>query len=241
MARRGLLAGGDGAFGLSWVVTMAAPSELFSVVIAGKMNPPIHHPAWYRAVKILSPEETEVATAAPLICTPMISQFQAGGLAVLCTQERWEIQSQDPKSLDRILEIAGTAFDILQHTPVAAFGLNFHFLRPTGLQEVGKRLAELVNGLPLGRRAAASDSAVIVTTTTLPDRVLQETVSGVPAAAGQVRVSYNVHHPIKAPQPDKISFFELTPLLRAAFQEDYPECLGRAEEVAKALAGVQKE
>jgi hypothetical protein len=167
----------------------------------------------------------------------MLSQFQVAEFAVLCTQERWETQSRDSKNLERMLEIAGRTFDTLRHTPVTAFGLNFHFLRPTGLKDVGERLAELVNCLPLGRKVAENEASLIVTTATLSDRVLQETLSGVPEAPGLVRVAYNVHHPTK---PEKI-LFEITPLLRAAFEGDYPECRDRAERVAAALARTQKE
>ena len=74
---------------------MAEPAELYSIVIVGSMNPRIHHPAWYEAVKILSAEE---ASAASLVaCTPMASQFQLPGLNIICLQDRWEIQTQDPQ------------------------------------------------------------------------------------------------------------------------------------------------
>jgi len=200
---------------------MPEPAELYSIVIVGNMNPRIHHPAWYEAAKIVRPEETRDSSL--LACTPMFSSFQLPGLNILCTPERWEIQSQDQGKLERMLDIAGRTFDTLMHTPVNTFGLNFHFVRSTGLQDVGKRLAELVNGLPLGRKASLNESALIVTTTTLSDRLLQETVHG---AASYVCVNYSVQHPIK-PQ-STVTFFELTPFLRTAFHKVYPECLDRA-------------
>src|SRR5947209_9499838 len=129
---------------------MAGPAEVYSIVIVGNMNPRIHHPAWYEAVEVLSREEARVAVASPVMCTPALSQVQFDGLAVLCLQDRWEIQSQDARKLERMLDIAGRTFDTLMHTPIAAFGLNFHFVRPAGLQDVGLRLAELGNDLPLG-------------------------------------------------------------------------------------------
>jgi hypothetical protein len=216
---------------------MAGPTDLFSIVVAGAMNPRIHHPAWYSEVKILTPEEARLATAGPLVCTPVVSQFQFEGYAILCTGERWEIQTPDARKLDRMLDIAGRTFDTLIHTPVSAFGLNFHFARPTGLQNVGKRLAEMINRLPFGREAAENDTALIVTTIPGPNRVLLETISGVPEALDHLRVVFNAHHPIRA----ESALFELTPLLQAAFSEDYPECLDRAEKVAKSFAGPKKE
>lgn len=154
-------------------------------------------------------------------------------------QDRWEIQSQDSGKLELMLHIAGRTFDTLMHTPVTAFGLNFHFVRRTQLQDVGKRLAEMVNGLPLGRKPLPSDSGGISTTTPLPGRVVQELVTGIPGALGCVQVKYNVQHSFQ-PQ-NKASLIELTPLLRSAFQEDYPDCLARAEQIAKALTGEKKE
>jgi hypothetical protein len=206
---------------------MATPAELYSIVIVGNMNPRIHHPAWYEAVRILSPEEARAALL--LACTPMFSQFQLPGSTILCMQERWEVQTQDAEKLERMLDIAGRTFDTLKHTPIAAFGLNFHFVRPTGLPDVGRRLAELVNGLPLGRKATVSDSSLIVTTTTLPDRVLQETVHGAPEEAGYVRVGYNVQHAIKTGTV-------LTKRLEAAVANATP--FGRAESMARANAAL---
>jgi hypothetical protein len=222
---------------------MAEPAELFGIVVVGNMNPRIHHPAWYEAVGILSSEESFFDKDRPLTCTPMFSQFQLADFAVSCSEVRWEIQTQDPKKLERILDFTGRAFDVLKHTPITAFGLNFHFVRPTGLQDVGKRLAELVNALPLRHKPTADDSAAVVTTTTLLDRRRLETISGVAEAPGHVSVAFNVEHPIRFLTTGKpgLKFFELTPLLRAAFDEDFPECQERAEQVAKALASIHKE
>jgi hypothetical protein len=163
----------------------------------------------------------------------MLSHFQTAGFTILCSEERWEIQCQDPARLGRMVELAGRTFDILEHTPVRAFGLNFHFVRPTGLPDVGKRLGKLVNSLPLGRRAAEDDSAVVITSTAMPDRVIQETVTVAPGAADCAYIGYNVEHPIKAAG----GLFELTPLLSTAWREDYPECHSRADQIAEALAG----
>jgi hypothetical protein len=214
---------------------MAEPAELYSLVVVGNMNPRIHHPAWYAAVNILSPEEAGAASLTA--CTPVFTHFQLPGLAVLCTDERWEIQSQDANKLQRMLDIAGRTFEALMHTPISAFGLNFFFVRQTGLNDVGRRLAELINGLPLGRRPAESDRTQITTTTASPDRQIQETVSAAPEDASFVRVAYNVNHPIRL----EGVFFDLAPLLRRAFDEDFPECRARADLVGESLAVVRKE
>lgn len=215
---------------------MPAPSELFSIVVVGGMNPRIHHPAWYETAEVLSAEEARSALGRPVVCLPMLSQFEGERFSITCIEDRWEIVTPDPQRSERILEIAGKTFDTLMHTPVSAFGLNFQFVRHTGSEAVGRRLADLVNSLPLGRKGSATDSATIVTTTTLADRTLQETLSEVQDTTGFVRVAYNVHHPIKG----KTGLFALTPLLRAAWQEDYSDCLDRADRVAKALTAEQK-
>jgi hypothetical protein len=212
---------------------MSNPIEIFSMVIAGSMNPRIHHPTWYEAVKILSSDEARTAVGVPLMCTPLLAQFQVPGIFSLqFIEQRWEIHGTDPQKMDRIVEISGRVFDTLYHTPVNAFGLNFVFVRSTGLQNAGARLAELVNSLPLGRKTTETDSASITTTAALPEKVISETVSGVPEMANCIRLIYNVHHPIKS----EGLFFALGPLLRAAFEEDYPECKSRAEQISEALA-----
>jgi hypothetical protein len=220
---------------------MAGPTEFFSIVVAGSMNPPIHHPSWYGAVGILSQDEIKLAVsdkAVPVVCTPPFSQFRFGGVTIRCLQDRWEIQSQDEGLLDRLLGIAGQTFDgKLPETPISAFGLNFHFVRPTGLSDVGMRLAELINSLPLGR-TGGDDSAVIAMTKTLPDKVCQETIAGVPEAREYLRVAYGIHHPIMA---GAHAHFDLSPRLRAAFQAEYPEYRARVEQIASALRGAKEE
>ena len=216
---------------------MAGPAELFSIVIVGNMNPRIHHPHWYQAAGIFSAEETAAAVQSPVICTPDFATFQASGLGILCSAERWEIQTADRNNFSRVMAIAGRTFDTLRHTPVSAFGLNFQFVRSTKYDNAAERIAELVNSLPLGRRPSERDSATIVTVTPTEAGHIQETISGMLGAPNCIRITFNIEHriSIKATKPEEM-IFELTPILDSAFNSDHRECVSRADRICEAIA-----
>src|SRR5207253_5660407 len=107
-------------------------------------------PLWYEGQKILNESESKTAREFPgLLLTPFLASFQTFGMVIVCAPDRWEIQSSDPEKLDRMVQVAVKTFEILAHTPVSAFGFNFHFVRETPWADVGNRLAETVGHLPL--------------------------------------------------------------------------------------------
>jgi hypothetical protein len=214
-------------------------SELYGIVINGAMNPRIHHPAWYVSANILTADEIDTAFGKGMVtCTHMVSAFKLDHFLVQCLPDRWEIQTSDPANIARMRDIACATFHVLMHTPVAAFGFNFHFLRRTPINNARTRLASMVNNLPLGRRRKEADDATIVTASTRPDGALSETISSVSELDDFIRVIFNAHHAVNV---EEGKLFDLTPLLRDAFEQDYPECLSRADEIAAAFSRSHEE
>src|SRR6202030_1678960 len=103
--------------------------ELWSIVVIGLMNPAIHHPSWYQSMQLLDKQEVDYAGSAsalvPIVLAPQIAQFAVQEFKIVCLSNRWEIQTQRPEAVDRILKVASRVFEILDHTPVNAFGFNF--------------------------------------------------------------------------------------------------------------------
>src|SRR5579863_4907543 len=115
--------------------SFSSPIDLISIVVAGNMNPAIHHPAWYKVVNALSDDElgSTVLTGGkeskpqfPLvpgavmgqaingpICTPALSQFTAGAIRIVCIEPSWTISTYKDALLGRIREVATSVFDVL--------------------------------------------------------------------------------------------------------------------------------
>ena len=93
----------------------ASANSGYFIVIAGNMNPAIHHPAWYKMVGALSEDEL-VSTGALgenqqgerqtsvtnwvlspslptnlTVCTAAFSQFTAGKIRIACLPQHWTI------------------------------------------------------------------------------------------------------------------------------------------------------
>src|SRR4029077_17732685 len=131
--------------------TAAVSPNFYSIVVVGRMNPAIHHPTWYHYLKLLDENERDFALAAPsMVSTPQINQFVAPAFTIICLPERWEIQTVKHEFVDRILLVASKVFQTLDHTPINAYGFNFHAHRNTSVSNTGEVLSEALIGVNLG-------------------------------------------------------------------------------------------
>src|ERR1700730_3850135 len=144
----------------------------YAIVVAGNMNPSIHHPAWYKLIGALSDEElgsalTGSTSPAPAetpasqegevfevasgltVTTPGLAQFTAGKMRIACVGQSWTITTYEQALLSRICDVASSVFEALTHTPVSAYGINFNFHRKTNVGDTGARLAQIVDATPL--------------------------------------------------------------------------------------------
>jgi len=223
----------------------AAANEAYTIVIAGHMNPAIHHPAWYKLINALSQDElastvaldesrqlTEEAflTKGPglrpstgagvTICTPPFAQFTAGKMRITCIDESWTITTPDQNLFVRIRDIASTVFEALSHTPVSAYGLNFNFHRGTSVGNVGARLAQIIDGTQVGFPKGIQGSRSAKVGYTVSDGARALNVSVEPSVRGNdmIFVGINAHHPIVL--ETGVHQFDLTPLLRDSTEKD---------------------
>lgn len=239
----------------------ATANDTLSVVVAGNMNPAIHHPAWYKLIHASTEEELassgmtplgrpdskegsapkekvalRILTTATPICTPALSQFTVGKMKVTCTEQNWSISSYEPQMLPRLVEIASKVFEALAHTPVSAYGMNFSFHRKVSMGNVGLRLAEMVDSTPISlfKNRQGMRSAKIGYSVSQPERTLNASIEASVKGADVVFVGINAHHPIR-PSGTGFEQFELAPLLRASRDADLRDARDILSAVLSAL------
>ena len=214
-------------------------TEGYSVVITGNMNPAIHHPIWYKDIGALtdaelaetgatrqtgmdsgSPKTNGSAAVAQIICTDVLSQFTSGKIRIICLSQSYTISTFDRTLLPRIREMASLVFQVLTHTPVTAYGLNFNVHRETTVGNVGALLAQVIDStrLELMRDSKAERKAKFAYTFSEQGRALSVSIEQSRHAPNMVFVGINAHHPITLPQG--IRQFDLTPLLQESMRKD---------------------
>src|SRR5258706_9132140 len=108
------------------------PSDAYSIVVTGAMNPRLHHPYWYRHFEVVTDEECAAAMlSGETISSAAIAQWVLPTLHVICLPDRWEVQALDASVAERAFEVAARTFELLDHTPTTAYGYNFNFHRET--------------------------------------------------------------------------------------------------------------
>lgn len=93
-----------------------------SIVALGSFNPAILHPRWFADNHMLRDEEAEQAKV----------EIISGDIAIITTewfslqamQDRFAIETNDPSKYLPLRDLALNTFNVLEHTPIYAFGLN---------------------------------------------------------------------------------------------------------------------
>src|SRR5258706_15598342 len=94
------------------------PCELdgASIVLLGRLNPAIFHPAWFAANDLIRPEEGAKATIQ--IISPEIPSFDLGWMRVLTQAERFTASCSGPDGFEPMRDLVVGAFMLLEHTPI---------------------------------------------------------------------------------------------------------------------------
>lgn len=176
---------------------MEESNTLWALVVLGRMNPAIHHPAWYAKLDLLLEHEERAAAEQNLICTPALSHFDVGRFAIVCQPTRWEVQSRTEGTPAAVfVAVAQAVFAALKHTPVSAWGLNLTRQIETGQSHVGKFLGRRVSQLPFGIEASDDQilgGSVRLTRGSLARRVAIAVDSSM-LSQFHASVAVNVHH-----------------------------------------------
>jgi hypothetical protein len=98
-----------------------------AVVLLGSFNPAIFQPAWFKASELLSGPEADSAEVK--IIHAALTEFSTDWLQVSVIRDRFTLQTLNPAHFEQIQDLTVGIFQLLEHTPVTAMGLNrdMHF------------------------------------------------------------------------------------------------------------------
>jgi hypothetical protein len=202
------------------------PVDLWQIVVVGMIDVRQHHPLWYELIGCISPAEkiaglkSQVAIVLPSAPgMPMqgtLMQFDVGGFAIICTPDKWTIQTSDDANRSRILTIATTIFRKLNEISIVAYGINRTMSVDTGKTSGKQFLSDKVAGIGLGLERGNSECQIVYTTH-LGDS--DTTVQIAPSSVGErgLHVFYNRNHPI-GPQ---VGYYDLGDMLILNGENDW--------------------
>jgi hypothetical protein len=207
---------------------------MYSIALLGAMNPAIHHPKWYEYIGVMDKAEVTAAVADPgLMVTPVFTVMRFPGFAIICQQNRWEVQAMSRDLSERLFAIAAGVFEALEHTPVTTFGFNTNQHRRTSSADVPRKLADAVMSADLGFDLAERVSAEIVVRSGTPER--HSLVRIQPSTQGPDHVFVGVNFEYLVPVQQSIHF-ELTPLLQQHYRADQDEALATIQRIVDSLS-----
>jgi hypothetical protein len=121
--------------------------EVAHVVILGKFNPAIFHPAWFLAQQLLRPQETQEAEIR--LIHPEAAVMRMEWLQLEVVRDRFQASTTQPQYFEPLRDLVTGVFSLLAYTPISALGINrdFHYSLATERQwhALGHRLAPPAN------------------------------------------------------------------------------------------------
>ena len=175
----------------------AISRNTYSVLVAGSMNPMLHHPQWYRTLGVIDDEELAAALRDGLTgTTPFGSRFQFGTLPLIvtCLPVQWSIQSSSSESWERMIRIAAAVFAPTNNPSIRAYGLvsNRHIDADT---DVKSSLAAKISGLRLGFPRGENVNTNVTLSNIEKDHTIVTSVQNSVIGERTVFVSYHVDRP----------------------------------------------
>ena len=102
-----------------------------SIVVVGSFNPAIFQPHWLSSKGLI--REDEASESRVEIIHKDIAIFSTNWFGLQVTDDKFVLDSKDPTKYLPIRDLACGIFQILEHTPIRAFGFNcnLHFRMPS--------------------------------------------------------------------------------------------------------------
>ena len=98
--------------------------EGITLVALGRFNPAIFQPLWFSENNLIRKEEAAEANVG--IIHRDISAFTSEWFALQVTDDRFSLETSDPTKYKPLQDLVLGTFKVLEHTPIRAFGLNYH-------------------------------------------------------------------------------------------------------------------
>jgi hypothetical protein len=93
-----------------------------SIVALGSFNPAIFQPLWFSGNGLIPNEEAKNAKVN--IIHNDVSVFATEWFSIQVTGDRYVVETKDPTKYQPLKDLALGTFNVLEHTPITAFGLN---------------------------------------------------------------------------------------------------------------------
>jgi hypothetical protein len=93
-----------------------------SVVVLGRFNPIIFHPAWFARYALI--RDAEAAQAKELVVTENAANFKVEWLDVQVTTQRFQVLTDDSAHSAPLRDLAVSVLTLLEHTHIWAIGIN---------------------------------------------------------------------------------------------------------------------
>ncbi len=204
------------------------PKWLYSIVIAGAIDPRQHVPEWYRTIGVLKDDEVSPAIKTVHFIDAGGLRFQGPGFVITATNEKWQISTVSESNTTKILDITSLVFEKLYEVFVLAFGVNLFASLPTSATHVGRALRQslITGGLPIPP-GETPDTNIMTAQgqadgTTISLQIQQGDLPNF------VSLGYGVHHPLQG-----LGQFDLGALIRRHAGPEWQQAAGFAENLAR--------
>jgi hypothetical protein len=95
-----------------------------SVVLLGRFNPPIFHPAWLARHSLI--RDAEAAHVEGLIVSDELTKFKVDWLDIQVTSDRFQALTDEVAHAAPLRDLVVSIFGLLEHTHFWALGMNRH-------------------------------------------------------------------------------------------------------------------
>ena len=172
---------------------IAAPEELWQIVLVGQIDHRVHHPFWYKDLGVLSEQEFSVArdtfAAGNAFC------FDCGSFSLVVYPDKWQIQTTARNQRNRLAEIAYKVFDEKYfELPLLAFGINAHLHKKTTAKDAILSLAAVLSKIGLGFELNGEASVDLAFRNEYDGRTVYKSITRSPIGQSYIYLNYNGHH-----------------------------------------------
>jgi hypothetical protein len=102
--------------------TSQSERQRMSIVALGSFNPAIFHPVWFARHDLI--REAEASPETVKVVSPEVTIVEAEWFVLQVTTDRFSLETRDPRKFLPLRDLVVATFQLLEHTPVRAFGFN---------------------------------------------------------------------------------------------------------------------
>jgi hypothetical protein len=209
------------------------PRELWGVAVQGAMDPRQHHPLWYKLIGCLTEDEAAQARG---IVLPHQTVFESPKYTIICSPEKWEIQTFSRDDWLRIQQVASRVFQKLSEVPASAYGINAFLLIDTKLANLAAVMSRPISSVFAFPSDGKQDSSI--TYINQKDDVREQFLMGVSVnGPGVLSLSCNRHRDFKATP----GYFDLGAEVRKHAETDWKAADALSAQVAARIVSLAKD